>query len=494
MNKLFIPALLFGVLFTSCSKDEETVLEKKETTESRNLEVENFIYDGMNEIYLYKADVPALADNYFTSYSKKQTFLAGFDSPEELYEALQWSKDDFSFMTADYVALRKYLDEGITGTTGMDYGLSLFSNSDDVFGYVRYVLPNSSAEANGIKRGDFFTEINGQSLNLDNYQELLGLGSYSLRVAKMENNTIYQTDKIVDLVKEEIAEDPVFINKVLEVEGQKIGYLMYTGFTPDFDSKLNAAFGEFRAAGITDLVLDLRYNGGGDVETASDLASMITGQFDGQVLITYHYNQKYQKYFEENNPERLIKRFNSVIRTNENINSLNLTKVYVLATRSSASASELVIHSLKPYINVIQIGTNTRGKYQASTTLYDSPNFWLYDDNGNLHVNPNHTYAIQPLILKYANSKAESDFVNGLYPDIEVKENWNVPGVLGDPSETLLKAAINDILGRPQDPTSASMKKQQLDENFLGESDMFNPAYQRMYLERLPEIPVQRNN
>lgn len=495
MKKLFMPLFLFGIFFTSCSKDDDSVEEVEEVQPepvTRNLEVENFIYDGMNEIYLYKADVPALADDYFVTNNDKQDFLAGFDSPESLYEGIQWSKDQFSFMTADYVALRKMLDEGIVGTTGMEYGLSLFSGTDNVFGYVRYVLPNSSAAENGIKRGDFFTEIDGKTLTRNNYQDLLGQPSFSLRVATISNNTISQTDKVVNLVKKEIAEDPVFIQKVIEAEGQKIGYLMYTGFTPDFDAKLNAAFGEFKSQGITDLILDLRYNGGGDVETAIDLASMITGQLTDKVLIKYQYNEKYQNYFEKNNPDALLRKFNSKIRTGEAINSLGLSKVYVLTTRSSASASELVIHGLEPYIDVIQIGKNTRGKYQASVTLYDSPNFSMTDKDGKVHVNKNHTYAIQPLIIKYANSNGESDFVDGLSPDIEVGEDLNFMGTLGDPSETLLKAAINAILGKPQEGMSASMKKAENDFRYLGESGMFEPTYQRMYLDELPELPILR--
>ena len=492
MKKLFMPVLFFGTLFTSCSKDdviEEEVKPEEVVVEEKNLEVESFIYGGMNEIYLYKADVPVLADDYFLTSSEKKEFLSSFDSPERLYEDLQSSQDKFSFMTSDYVALRKLLSQGIAGTTGMDYGLVRFSNSDNIFGYVRYVLPGTSAAQKDIKRGDVFTEINGQTLNIHNYSDLLGLGSYSVRIATISNNTISQTDRVVTLTKQEIAEDPVFLEKVIETGGKKIGYLMYNSFTPDFDAKLNSAFANLKAQGITDLVLDLRYNSGGDVETATDLASMITGQLNDQVLIKYQFNQKYQNHYEKNDPEYLLKRFNDKIRGGEAINSLQLSKVYVLTTRSSASASELVIHGLKPYIEVVQIGVNTRGKFQASTTLYDSPNFRYTNKEGVVHANPNHTYAIQPLIIKYANSKGESDFVNGLSPNFEVKEDLNSLGILGDPSETLLRAAINAITGTPQEEVSASLKRAHEQFKFVGESDMFKPNYQRMYLDDI-ELPL----
>lgn len=494
LNKFFVPLFLTGMLFTSCSKEDDVIETEtpetvQEVEEMRNLEVEQFIFAGMHEIYLYKEDVAELGDNFFSENTSKDNFLSSFNTPTDLYyDGLLSYQDEFSFMTDDYVALRKLLQEGVAGTTGMDYGLSLFSNSDNIFGYVRYVLPGSSADQQGLKRGDFFTEINGQSLNRNNYQQLLALPSYSLRVASLSGNTISNTDKVAELVKEEIAEDPVHLSKVFEVDGRKIGYLMYNGFTPGFDTKLNAAFADFKGEAVTDLVLDLRYNGGGDVETAIDLAGMITGQFDEQILLRYQYNQKYQTYFEKNKPEVLIRRFNSKLRTGEALNSLNLSKVYVIATRSSASASELIINGLKPYIDVVHVGTNTRGKFQASTTLYDAPNFYLTDDDGNPHVNTNHNYAIQPLILKYGNKNNESDFVGGLQPTIEKKENVADLGILGDPSEPLLMAAINAITGQAQEEVASSVKEFETKFRVIGESDMFSPTYQRMYIERAPTL------
>ncbi|MGK4567438.1 S41 family peptidase [Flavobacterium sp. 3HN19-14] len=96
----------------------------------------------------------------------------------------------------------------------------------------------------------------------------------------------------VNLTKTELTENPVFIKKVIPVGTHKVAYLMYNGFTANFDSQLNAAFGEFTAAGATDLVLDLRYNGGGSVKTATRLASMITGQFTGQLFAKEQWNAK----------------------------------------------------------------------------------------------------------------------------------------------------------------------------------------------------------
>lgn len=477
--KMFLPIFLLGIFLTSCSKDDD--VSEPEVEETENFEIEEFIYSGMNEIYLYKADVPELADNYFTNTTEKQDFFKKFNSPEDLYEGIQSSDDRFSFMTNDYVALENMF-KGVSTTTGMKYGLAIISGTqNDVFGYVQYVLPNTSAEEKNIKRGMVFTEIDGQKMTVNNYQDLLARDSYSIDINYMENGKITPTGETVSLSKQEYSANPVLIAKTLVIDGKKIGYLMYTSFTADYDDELNAAFADFKADGVTDLILDLRYNGGGRVETAVDLSSMITGQFEGKVFMKEEWNEKYQNYFESEYPDRLVNLFNDEVNSGQKINSLNLSKVYVLTTNRSASASELVINGLDPYIDVIQVGKKTTGKFQASITLYDSENF------GKDNANTNHTYAIQPLVLKSVNSAGVSDYVNGLDPDIEIGENLNNFGVLGEETEPLLEAAINNILGKAQDQEKAAMAKR-TSEKFrtIGESDMDSPLYQKMYIDKLP--------
>lgn len=486
-----MPVLLLGVMFTSCSTDDDIKEVKEEEIESvkdtRNLEVEEFIYSGMNEIYLYKADVPTLADDYFSTDLERRDFLAGFDSPEKIYESLQPQFDKFSFMHHDYEELEKMFS-GVSKSNGMDYGLSYIERgSNAIMGYVRYVLPNTSAEEKGVKRGDIFTEVNGTKLNVQNYQSLLSGGSYTIDINRIQNGTLTSTGNTATLVGTEYKEDPVFYRDILEVEGRKIGYLIYNGFTgtEEFDSKLNSVFLEFKNAGISNLILDLRYNGGGSVETAVDLAGMITGQFENKIFIKEYWNNKYQNAW---SAESYLTRFDSTIRTDEPTNSLQLQEVTVIATRSSASASELIINGLEPHINVVHVGDTTRGKFQASTTLYDSPNFWKYDNNKNWHVNPNHKYVIQPLIFKSANAEGKTDFVDGLFPDVVIEESLGNYGILGDPNEPLLKAAINHILGNPQEAASAFAKRAGEKFKFFGEKDMKDPTFQRMYIDR----PIKR--
>ena len=212
---------------------------------------------------------------------------------------------------------------------------------------------------------------------------------------------------------------------------------MYNGFYGNYEAELNNTFGFFQNEGITHLILDLRYNSGGSVNTATRLASMITGQFNNQIFAKQQWNYKIENLI--NNPEQLLNRFTNSLANGNNINHLNLNKVYILTTKRSASASELVINGLTPYIDVIQIGDATAGKNVGSITLYDSPTFRKEN------VNPNHKYAMQPIVLKIANNNNFSDYTNGLSPDVTQLEDIGNLGILGEGSDPLLSATLNYI-------------------------------------------------
>jgi len=479
---IFSNLLLF--VLSSCSKDDEdlassaSINEVSNITDNEKLEVENFIYNGLNEIYLYKNDVPQLDDTYFNSTNEKNIFLESTSSPEVLFDNLTASFDRFSFITDDYNSLEKRF-EGISGATGIKFGIGQISGTQNVFGLIRYILPNTSASEAGLKRGTIFTEINGQKLTSSNFSRLIDKENFTINIGHIENNQIILTEKTVTLDDEPYIENPVYISKIFNKSGNKIGYLMYNSFIANFDEDLNKAFGEFKANGVNNLILDLRYNGGGSVESAKALASMITGQFYDKVFIKERWNNKYQDFFENQDPEALINRFDNKLKNGSAINSLNLSKVYVLTSASSASASELIINGLDPYIDVIQIGDRTVGKFQASVTLYDSEDFSKDD------ASTNHTYATQPLVFKSINSAGRSDYVDGLLPDISYIENLNDFGVLGQENEPLLQKAINSILGKSE-MNKTPVKR--LDFFPLGESGMNTIEYQKMYINDLPQL------
>ncbi|MFD2519042.1 S41 family peptidase [Salinimicrobium flavum] len=463
--------LLLG--FTACHDDMDDVLRP-----ASSLEIKRFIWRGMNDVYLYKEDVPDLADSRFANQQELDDFLKTFSSPEDLfYNGLVAEQDDFSFLVEDYLELERSLD-GINVTNGMQFGLIRYtSTSEEVLGYVRYVLPGTSAEEKGIQRGDYFNTVDGVQLTADNFSRLLEPATYTIGLAKIEGDVISSTGETVTLEKHEYTTNPVYIATTIDTPEGKIGYLMYNGFTGNFDKVLNETFGMFKTEGITDLVVDLRYNSGGSVESAKDLGSMITGQINDEIFYTEQWNQDYQTYLEENQPESLENRFDNRISNGNTINSLGLNRVYVITTLRTASASELLINGLSPYIEVVQVGERTVGKFQASTTLYDSPDFRRKD------ANTGHTYAIQPLIYKTVNASGYTDFHEGLLPDIELKEDIRNLGVLGDPEEPLLQAALNAIQGLPQQFSTQN----HLFNEIVGESGMKDLLYQKMFTkEGLP--------
>ncbi len=457
--KYFVVIFLLGSITTGCFEDNDDVIPVASAAE-----IKDFIWKGMNTFYLYKADVPDLANNRFSSEEEYNNFLNSFDTPEAIFDALQSSVDEFSFLVSDYIALEQAFD-GLTMNNGMEFGLVRYPDgSSNVFGYVRYVLPNTDAESKGVERGHIFNTINDTQLTQDNFRALINLDSYTIGLATFDGTNITPTGTSISLTKAPYIENPVFISKTIDVGGNLVGYIMYNAFTADFDDELNAAIGALKSEGITDLVLDLRYNGGGSVESAVDLGSMITGQFNGEVFTVEEWNAELQDRFAD------INRFNQEIRTGEAINSLNLSRVYILTTERSASASELVINGLDPYIEVIQVGESTRGKFQASITVYDSPDF------GRQGANLGHTYAMQPLVLRSINSVGFTDYFDGFTPEVEIAEDFANLGVLGDPNEPLLSAALDAISG-----TRIAAKYQTVQLKIVGDSNMFSPVYELMY-------------
>jgi C-terminal processing protease CtpA/Prc len=283
---------------------------------------------------------------------------------------------------------------------------------------------------------------------------------------------------IVELTKEENFEtNPIQEHKLIDTAAGKVGYIMYNQFVADRSSNLNEIFGDFKSQGISDLVLDLRYNGGGSVRNCVELASMITGQFRNQIFAKEEWNSKLNKFLkEQHGTESQIDRFVSTISSDgETINSIKLNRLYVLTSSESASASELLINGLSPFIEVIQIGENTVGKNVGSITVYD------YIDNEQTK-NPDHTYAMQPIVLKIANSDGFADYADGLDPDVDVEEDIRNLGSIGDINETFLAVALNLItetgkftipeakLSRKflvQDPLLISRQRMVLDKDFI---------------------------
>jgi len=433
----FLYLFLFSLLFTSCFEDNDD-------NGASASEINDFVWNGMNAAYLYKQEISDLDNDRFNDSDEYASYLNNYNSPEDLFESLIYERDNidkFSLIIDNYIELEQYLS-GVSLSNGLNYGLVYLPNSNnEIFGFVRYVNNGSAADLANINRGDIFRSVDGVPLSVDNYSDLLSQEIYTINFANYFNN---DTDNInddtielnginIELQKVPLVKNPVHHYSTLDYSSGKIGYLMYNQFVSNYDDYLKTIFSEFKSNSIDELILDLRYNPGGSINSAIVLASLITGQFENEIFNTEQWNNDIQNYWINNNPEYLINRFTTFQ------SSLNLSRVYILTTRSSASASELIINCLKPYINVVQIGTTTYGKYQASITLYDSENF------SNQNVNRSHSYALQPLVLKTLNVNGVTDYYNGINPDYEYEERAFDMGQVGNLNEPMLNFTLDII-------------------------------------------------
>jgi len=489
--KKILGLLLIAIALSCSDKDDDAFVYPKEST------VQNFMWQGLNLWYFWQADAPNLGDSRFTSNDDYVAYLESYTDPEEFFyqTCYKHSKvvgsssaiDRFSFVEDDYETLVNSLS-GVSKSNGLEFGLARNEGSTDLFGYVRYIIPNSNASTKDIARGDIFTRVNGVQLNDANYISLLfgNSDTYTLGMADISGTVVTDNDKEVTLTKSEgLQEDPILVAKTVEVNGTKIAYLMYNGFTNSYNEQLNTVFGQFKTAGATELVLDLRYNPGGSVNSSRLLASMVYGTNTSELYVRQRWNDKIQSML---NKEQLEDYFANKTDSGTALNSLNLNKVYVLATGSSASASELVMNGLAPYVNVFHIGETTRGKNEFSVTMVDDiDNDYIYRSDRENKINPSNRWAMQPLMGRNENSEGFSDYTLGLTPDVVLAEDLADLGVLGDINEPLFARAIQEITG-------VSAKKDfsvKMPVNEISNSKMFTPLQDNMYLDKPVDITFQ---
>lgn len=480
MRKILLLLLIFAAF--SCSPDNDIIIPSTVNPDpSAGVEVQDFMWKAMNLWYFWQESVPDLADDRFPNTAEGSVayteFLSSADNnPGDFFDSkLQYIEDRFSFYNSDYKVLTNSL-AGISRSNGLEFGLVRKQGSEEIFGFVRYIIPNSDAATKQINRGDIFTGVDGQTLTLDNYIDLLfgDNNTYTLNMADYTNGTVIPNENEVELTKQEaLAENPVFISKSFEINGENIGYIMYNQFTNEYDDDLYDALTALKSGGVTNLIIDLRYNPGGSVNTTRLLASMIYGTNTSELFLRKRYNDKIQNQLSKS---RLEVYFTNKVGS-RTIDPLGLSKLYVLTTNSSASASELLINSLEPYIDVVQIGDVTRGKNEFSTTLVDDrENSYLYTPSRVNKINQDVQWAIQPLLGRNENADGFSDFTDGLTPDIILKEDLGNLGILGDANERLLARAIEEI-------TSATGKQDFTVErplDVITSSKMFSPMKDKM--------------
>jgi len=486
MKKYFLLFLGLSLAFLSCSDDDGIKnVPTPEPEPSANVTAQNFMWQAMNLWYFWQADVEDLADDRFATDAEYTAFLESYPDPESFfYDTLLFGEDRFSFANEDYSELVNSLS-GISQSNGLEFGLGLIGDTNNVFGFVQYIWPDSDASTKDIQRGEFFTRVDGVQITVDNYVALLfgDNSTYTLGMATVENGTISDNSKEVSLTKiENQVEDPILVAKTLDVNGTIVAYLMYNRFLSSFNEDLNATFAEFKAAGATELILDMRYNPGGSVNTSRLLASMIYGTNTNEVYIRQRWNAKVQAQLTD---DFLTDYFANSTGASA-VNTLNLNRVFVLATDDSASASELVMNGLAPYIDVIHIGETTRGKNEFSITLVDdSENSYLYASDREGNINSQNSWGLQPLVGRNENADGFFDYTAGLVPDIELSEDLTNLGVLGDVNEPLLARALQEISGGS---AKIDFTVKMPAEHFTS-SRLHTPVKDNMYLEK----PLQLN-
>ncbi len=436
--------LLIFLIVTGCKNDDGINVELDN-------EVNEFIWQGLRTYYFWQEEVPDLADDRFETFNELHAFLNQFAEPELLFNHFRYSDDRFSWIVDDYRELDNAL-QGISKSFGYEFNLVSIGTTSSLFGYVEYVLPDSPAEAAGLKRGDVFHSINGIRLTQFNFGQLVsGLEHQILSLGDFEsiNEGIFDDGTTIEMSAVEISENPIFLTRTFEVGDIKVGYLVYNQFINSFHSELNSAFGQLKSEGVSEMILDLRYNSGGAISTARLLASMLYDDAtDETVLGSIIYNSRLSDF----NSDLTFMEVVPILDGNNNsvgeetMNRLDLSRLFILTGESTASASELVIAGLQPYMDLTLIGTTTVGKNVGSVTLYDSPDEGYVSKVG---INPNHTYAMQPIISQLANSVGFTDYVDGIQPNVEISELDHIKNLrpLGDDKEPLVAEALGIIAG-----------------------------------------------
>lgn len=413
------------LLLTACFPDTDS-------PEQQLADVNSWIYTSMDYWYFWTDDLP-----------KKPSIAR---EPEAFFESLLSDEDRFSFIYPNAGELVDLLN-GVTLESGFEFKLYRDSvNTDNLFLQIIYIKKGSPADDLALKRGDVITAINGAVLNSTNYRSLLAdmnqpyMGKYQRYNFDQD---AWVSQGTFDLTPVRYAENPILLDTIYQIEGKKIGYLVYTFFSPGpaensnfYDSGVRQVFGEFKQAAITDIIIDLRFNSGGSISSVFNLANLLANASSGDLMLRRSYNERVEddiKNSEDLGPGYLTTPY--TIATNNIGRQLASNTVQFITSNRSASASEVLINVLRPYMSTFIVGDTTVGKDVGSITIED------VDDEDN-------NWGIQPIVVKLVNANGE-DYPEGFIPEVAIKENFLKLKPIGDTEEVLLNAALASIGVQP---------------------------------------------
>jgi len=468
MNIINMKRILFffvcvSLLLMSCK-------DKLSDTEELNSYINNWVYSNMSDLYYWNTTLPV--------------YKSTTGSPADYFKSLKYKDDRFSAIFESYQDIANQLNGVSSAEIGFEFELYREGTSN-VVGVVLYPKRGTPAEKMGIKRGDIFRKINGEQITMSNYNTVINYmydatASSEITFATSASGVLTDLTPVTVTKVMDYKEDPVYIDTVYTVQNKKVGYLMYNFFTNDpgdkslkYDLELNNIIGQFDAQGVSELIVDLRYNHGGAISSAIRLASMLVPNLTtDKVFIYTEYNKILTEYFKStdytskytDNP--FVDNFATTIDVTspsasypiQNIGN-KLQRIFFLTGTGTASASEMVINGLKPFLPAVLVGDTTVGKNVGSTLVNDTKN-------------TKNQWAMLPIILKYFNKDYKSDFSSGFAPDFYVKDRSPYYYQLGDVREALLSKAISQISGIQ---TVSASKVQSIKRTFVGSSVNFKP-------------------
>jgi len=354
-----------------------------------------FIFDVMHDTYLWFDQIPSVD-------------ISDFDTVTETLNALRAPQDRFSFINSK-AANDSFFNEG----TFEGFGFRSVINAERDAYLIAYVFDNSPSGAANWERTDRITAVNGVSSTQIISGNGLSAALSGLQVGDTATFTIGSLNQEASdqiLTKALVTMNTVLISEVVQTQSQTIGYIALSSFIENTSNEFSDAIDSMNAANINELVLDLRYNGGGRVIASRNVASYIGG--DNTKDFDYNKTLHNRKYTSSNSSNAF----------QDFSNALDISRIYVLTTASTCSASELVMNSLSPFVEVIQIGGTTCGK---PVGMYGKE----FCDQ-----------IILPIEFQSVNHNDEGDYFDGLFADCAAFDD--LTHEFADPQEVMFSTAI----------------------------------------------------
>ena len=421
---------LLGFL-TACDEEWIKPTPKPDPENKVTLKVNEFIYEGLRSEYLWENTINWNAIDF-----KKEK------DPHAFFKRLIYKDDRWTSLTDNAEAWNQGF-AGISTTYGFDLRFSYIGQTEELVAIVRYVYPGTPADRAGIRRGDLLLKLNGGPITVKNYADFYDKPTIVVNKGILKDKTLTADSVGLAMTAVEMYQDPILKDTVINKDGHRVGYLCYTDYTERSTAELIKVFTRFKTAGVTDVVLDLRYNGGGYVSTARALCSILAPEAamkKKERFLFKLWNENYMSYWKsKGRNDELYETFVDTLGIN-----MNLNRLYILTGKGTASASELTLTGLTPYMDVVQIGDTTHGKFCGGIVLMPKHLWW---DKSASYYQEIKNWGMYVMIYKFSN-KRNDEFPRGFAPRYVVKEYLLELYPFGDERDPLLGKALELITGK----------------------------------------------